>query len=1614
MSGPEPALIAVVHTNLGTLPAGVAAIYPMTRSQEGLWLDYSFAPHRTHNNLTLKLTVTHGEVTYDGSLSAIHDAIGVLTQRHSILRSTFHEPNGVHKRPFVAEHDPTTATPTLHIVRSASAKKASEDLLRMLRRGVDLSSEFAMRWYAVVAPTKTELYIVSHHIALDGSSMSQLSVEFFDILSKLKNGSSTVEAPPTVPFSQAHAYEAAFASSKEYEQARRFWLGQLAHTKPIQWKSESLGRSATKSYRAIQTWKEFSKAELAAWGNRFKTSWFRVALGAIGILVRSNSAPDHGSDQNLWVAFGGRPAGFENVVGHFVNALPIRVPYAEVLEKSTQEKPPQFDSLVRLVSQQVSAAKKHERMSILDISKASNTMGAIVNKAQVAVTLSPKLSRSDACLYPVEGPYELLFCFLEAETSVSLGVIYDPTLFSEKQMEYFKTQFFEIQQSSCMVENLGISSIPGAPLPHLYPGIDFNDVPAISASRFHLWFEEQAARNPALIALYSGEKENSMSYKDLNEAANRIAHYLKRLGIGRGDMIVLHIARNFTTMIWILAVLKSGAAYGILDQGHPLERNRAAMSVAEPSVFVDDGGNANSTGLLDGFQGVRISTVEMDLSGSSSHNPVHESADDDLAYIVFTSGSTGKPKGVEIEHRNLAHFVADSFASKYVNIGPGSRVLQFATFSFDAAVFEWSLCLSIGATLCFSEHPKALVGDYLADVIDANEVTFMHVTPSVLATLPVSRSLSSLRQISVGGEMVPAPLINAWRSRVQVQNGYGPTETCVPVVISLYAPKVIISFRTVVVVIGVPHRHTKFYVSNDAYDRILPIGEIGEVCIGGPQVGRGYRGLKELTASRFAVHPEIGERLYRTGDRGVMLPNGAISLVGRIDREVKVRGYRIELEAVERTISNLIPDITGVSVQVTPSGTALCAFICPESINGDLVRSRLAKELPNYMVPTFVYTLPKLPLNTNDKVDHKTIKAQMENLIAQYSKGPGNNKSHSHVQKAAAPPIAPPQHTTLNIENDVIKIWQNILGLSSLPGLDKNFFDLGGNSLAITRLLNGIKLEWPTADVRLVDLFHNATIDSQVALILPSLTVQSARESPQTFSNVPEQRETPEITNSEIAIIGLAGRFPGADNADDLYRLFMDQREGFTTFSPPEKLPFKDAIFVPQRGAISQVQYFDHSFWGLKEDEARDMDPQTRLFMETTLEALEDAGHAPSPNNHNDVGLCVGSAHDTWQHATEPVSGDDFQKTHRAILSPSISARTAYHLNLHGPNVTLNTACSSGVVALSLAIDHLRSRQCDISVAGGVSIAFPQDGYITKQGQIFSPSGHCRPFDSRADGTLPADGVCALVLRRLSDAVRDGDRIYSVISGVAIGSDGRTDKAGYSVPSPRGQSEVIKRAWQNAGIDATRLTYAELHGSGTAIGDALELEGLTLGLSKMGATGVPCAIGSNKGNLGNCEAASGLVSLIKLCKSIQHDLVPPIQSFGSINPMINPTLSFKIAAHPTPLSDSSILSVSSLGLGGVNAHVVLRYPPAASRRHLDGVRPARHRNLKNLDAPGRRPHASKELLFDRGKIIALCASQLLSIDIEVDTDLRAAGLDSNTQIRLTRMISDILGSSSLK
>jgi len=338
-------------------------------------------------------------------------------------------------------------------------------------------------------------------------------------------------------------------------------------------------------------------------------------------------------------------------------------------------------------------------------------------------------------------------------------------------------------------------------------------------------------------------------------------------------------------------------------------------------------------------------------------------------------------------------------------------------------------------------------------------------------------------------------------------------------------------------------------------------------------------------------------------------------------------------------------------------------------------------------------------------------------------------------------------------------------------------------------------------------------------------------------------------------------------------------------------------------------------------------------------EALDDAGLNPSKETESLIGVFVGAAANTHQYdINTPRRASSFEDRHRVVLDENISTFTSYKLNLTGPNLTLNTACASSLVALHQGLNALRSGDCDCILVGGTNVVYPQTGsYITTLGNVFAASGTCRPFDARADRSVPSEAVAAVVVKPLHAAIRDGDAVYAIIEGHAIGTDGNIDKVGFSVPSSTGQSRTVLDAIRNSGGNASRIKYIEMHGSGTRIGDALELEGLTKAFDTFDLPGDSLVhVGSNKGNCGNSETTSGLLSLIKASLAISHAVVPPLKELGDTNPLCDFERSrFRVLTSCLELEVGDRVGVTSLGYGGTNAHCILASPKTCL---CDGLR----------------------------------------------------------------------------
>ncbi|MGH3171979.1 MAG: type I polyketide synthase, partial [Trebonia sp.] len=414
-----------------------------------------------------------------------------------------------------------------------------------------------------------------------------------------------------------------------------------------------------------------------------------------------------------------------------------------------------------------------------------------------------------------------------------------------------------------------------------------------------------------------------------------------------------------------------------------------------------------------------------------------------------------------------------------------------------------------------------------------------------------------------------------------------------------------------------------------------------------------------------------------------------------------------------------------------------------------------------------------------------------------------------------------------------------------------------------------------------------------------------------------------------IAIIGFAGRFPETKDVDEFWSHLLAGDELITRF--PEA---GQEEVTPAYGITPEAEWFDAEFFDYSPAEALLIDPQQRVFLECCSEALERAGCDPARYS-GAIGVYAGTGASFWieqLRADESVADTarPFQ-LHVTNTGDFLTMRVSYKLGLRGPAITVQTTCSTSLVAVHLAVQSLLTGECDVALAGGVSIQVPHPIAIPYDGGALAFDGYCRPFDARAQGTVSGDGAGVVVLKPLPEAIADGDHIHAVIRGSAVNNDG-SDKIGFSAPSVSGQAAAIRTAYAVAGIDPATVGYIEAHGTATSLGDPIEISALTKAFKDgSGRTGF-CRIGSVKSNIGHTDTAAGVIGLIKTILAVEHGRIPPSLHFEKPNPNIDFDSSpFVVNTERTEWPETDVprrAGVNALGLGGTNAHVVIEQAPA--------------------------------------------------------------------------------------
>ncbi|HKH46426.1 MAG TPA: amino acid adenylation domain-containing protein, partial [Thermoanaerobaculia bacterium] len=1370
---------------------------PLSFAQQRLWFLEQLEPGSSAYHMPAAVRLA-GEL----DVEALARACAKVERRHEVLRTVFPAVEGRPRQVIRTPRTDLLPLADLGALPEAARREEAERLaVAEALRPFDLAAGPLWRVRLLrLAPAEHVLLVNLHHIVCDGWSVGLATRE----LTAFYQDAFLPELP--LQYADFAAWQRERLAGSVLDELLAYWKERLAGPLPVLDLPLDRPRPQLQTHHGARlplALPAEAVAGLREMGRGQGATLFMVLVAAFQTLLHRYSGQD---DVLIGTPVASRNrAEVEDLIGLFVNTLVLRSDLAG---------DPAFQTLLSRVRQVVLAAVRHEEMPFeklveelgvertLDRSPLFSVMLVLQNALPGALEL-PGLTLERLDLDTRTAKFELTLDLAERpDGGLSGSLEYNTDLFEASTAARLARHFASLAAGAAAGARLSeLPLLSPAERHELVSGWNSSAVAVPGDVRVHELILAVARRIPDSVAIsFEGE---SLRYGEIAERAERLARRLARLGVGPDVLVGICAGRSPSLLVALLGVLAAGGAYVPLDPANPAERLGHILADAAAPVLLTE------RSLLAGLPPFHGTVVFLDEEEGTDREeragaPLPRPLPEHLAYVLYTSGSTGRPKGVEVTQRSLFNFV--SCMARRPGLAAGDVVMAPTTLSFDIAATELLLPLTVGARIELVSRETAADPVRLAASIEQAGATFLQATPSAWALLldggwAGRPSLTAL----AGGEALPRPLAGRLLARVAaVWNGYGPTETTVYSAFHRVEP----DGRPVP--IGRPAGNHTLHLLGRCGE-LVPLGVPGELCIGGLGLARGYRGRPDLTAERFVPNPfvdrtdqsdrsdrsdrmdEPGSRLYRTGDLARRLPNGEIEYLGRFDHQVKIRGFRIEIGEAEAAFL-AHPAVRQCVVVAAGEGAdrRLVAYVVRDGDLGwEALRAFLRERLPHYMVPSAAVFLDSLPLLPSGKVDRRRL--------------PDPGKERPELEAAFVLPQT-------GRERLVAGIWQKVLGLDRV-GIDDNFFDLGGHSLLAAEVHGKLRERFGT-DLPLLELFRHPTVRALAGRLGGKETGGRLQEL--ALGAAPEQRGS-----EDVAIVGMAGRFPGAADLDALWRNLRGGVESISFFSEAELSAagvdpalLANPRYVRARAVLDGIELFDAAHFGLSPREAAITDPQQRLLLECSWEALERAGLDPGRFGGR-IGVYAGSVFSTYLVSNLlPQAAPD--ESWQMVLSndkDTLATRIAYKLNLRGPSLNVQTACSTSLVAVHLARQALLAGECDAALAGGVGVRAQQtSGYLFQEEGILSPDGHCRPFDAKARGTLFGSGAGMVVLKRLSDALASGDTIHAVIKSSAVNNDG-SDKVGFMAPSVEGQAEVIARALALGGIDPETVTYVETHGS---------------------------------------------------------------------------------------------------------------------------------------------------------------------------------------------------------
>ncbi len=1034
--------------------------FPLAFNQQMLWFWHKLIPTSSAYNVAAAIRL-HGEV----DIPAMEGALHVVAARHAMLRSVFVEVEGL-----TAQRIRSEPLLPLTIVNAGGWNKSEVEqrVSDAAYQPFDLVEGPLWRILLFIrSPCETIFLIAAHHIIVDRWSMEMLDRDLFRCYEAARIGQTVTLPPVTASYREYVRWQAEFVSSPEGERQLQYWQSQLAGT--LQSLELPFDRSRPSMQNHVGMAGSFHldsslTAQVRQLAQAKGCTLFVVLLAAFQVLLHRYTGQND-IIVSTPVTNRTRPE-FDRTFGYCANTLALRL-------KPTGEH--SFDTTLQRVREIVLEALENQdypfRLLIEQSAPTNNRNGSPLTQVLFGMEVARWLSSSptsDTEEPGRSGPaasvlesfplperaarFDLELQVREVGDSLSGRFIYSVELFDGTTIDRMADHFRVLLEGIVTDPSCPLSSLPILTESERRQLLDeWNDtaMPYPADRCLHQLFEEQVARTPDAPAVVF--EETQLSYAELNARGNQLACHLRRLGVGPETLVAICVERSLELLVGLLGILKAGGAYLPLDPAYPKERLAFMLQDAQTEILL------TQERLLESLSELPARTLCLDrdwaaISRQSDTVPTSGVTPEHLAYVIYTSGSTGQPKGVQIPHCavvNLLHTMRERPGLTARDI-----LLAVTTVSFDIAVLELFLPITVGATVVIADHETAADGMELSRVLTASGATVLQATPITWRLLLAAgwQPVPRFRALC-GGEALPADLARTLLDvGVELWNMYGPTETTIWSAIHQVAD------IDGLVPIGRPVGNTQLYVLSQAL-QLQPVGVVGELYIGGAGVARGYLHRPELTDERFIPDPfnaNTRARLYRAGDLARLRPNGLLEVLGRTDHQVKIRGFRIELGEIEAVLREQvgIRDAVVVVREDTPGDQRLVAYVVPTDVppTTDALRAALRGSLPDYMVPAMFVMLEALPLTPNGKVDRKALPAPDLDAV----------RGHTFV--------APSTVTEVKLA----AIWAEVLGTRQI-GVNDNFFELGGHSLSAiqvqTRVRNAFGVEIP-----LLQLFETPTI----------------------------------------------------------------------------------------------------------------------------------------------------------------------------------------------------------------------------------------------------------------------------------------------------------------------------------------------------------------------------------------------------------------------------------------------------------------------------------------------------------------------------------------------------------